>query len=95
MPKWESLALNICNLCDLLSDYCDGIYPNIPLATIVAIIGGLLYVVLPIDALPDIFPIVGWADDAAVLAFVVAAERNDVNEYLNWKKTQAISEPKG
>lgn len=92
IPKWESLVLNICNLCDLLSDYFDGNYPNLPLATIVAIVGGLLYVVLPIDALPDVLPLIGWVDDAAVLAFVVTTERNDVSEYLDWRKSQAISE---
>jgi len=88
IPKCRVLAENVCNFCDLLSDYFAGIYQNLPLATIVAVLGGLLYVVLPIDILADFIPVLGWLDDAAVVAFIVAAEQNDVKEYLVWKKQQ-------
>ena len=88
--KLAALSKNICDLCDLLSDYVEGIYQKAPISTIVAVLAGLLYLVLPIDVLPDVFPVFGWIDDAAVLAFVMAAEQNDVNEYLAWKARQTI-----
>ena len=91
IPKCEALAKNICNFCDLLSDYFAGVYQNLPLSTVVAALAGLIYVVLPIDVLADFVPVLGWLDDAAVLAFVVAAEQNDVKEYLNWKKNQPVT----
>ena len=58
------------------------------MSTIVALLAGLLYLVLPVDVIADFFPAVGWVDDAAVLAFVMAAEQSDVKEYLSWKKKQ-------
>jgi uncharacterized membrane protein YkvA (DUF1232 family) len=33
---------------------------------IVVIIAAIIYVVSPVDAVPDIMPIVGWLDDALV-----------------------------
>lgn len=90
IPKFDALSKNICSLCDLLSDYVDGIYQKAPLSTIIAVLGGLLYLVLPIDVLADFIPFLGWLDDAAVLAFVIAAEQNDVKEYLTWKTQQTI-----
>jgi uncharacterized membrane protein YkvA (DUF1232 family) len=33
-----------------------------------ALLGALAYFVLPIDLIPDILPVLGYADDAAVLA---------------------------
>ena len=33
-----------------------------------ALIGALAYFVLPFDAMPDVMPMLGFADDAAVLA---------------------------
>ena len=90
IPRCDALCKNICSFCDLLADYFEGIYQNLPLSTIVAILGGLLYLVLPIDVLADFIPVLGWLDDAAVLAFVVAAEQNDVKEYLAWKAKHAI-----
>lgn len=92
IPRCEALTKNICYFCDLLSDYFAGIYQELPLSTIVAVLAGLLYVVSPIDAFPDVIPVLGWIDDAAVLAFVVAAEQGDVEEYLNWKKQQVIND---
>lgn len=85
LPKFESLSNNICNFCDLVSDYLDGIYTKLPLSTIVALVAGLLYAVLPFDVLADFLPFVGWVDDATVLGFVFLAEQNDINEYLEWK----------
>ena len=37
------------------------------------LLGALGYFVLPIDALPDIMPFLGFTDDAAVLAAAIAA----------------------
>lgn len=88
LPRCNELSRQVCNFCDLLSDYLDGEYKNIPLATIVALLAGLLYLILPFDIIADILPGIGWIDDAAVLAFVLTAEQNDVNEYLKWKEEQ-------
>lgn len=45
---------------------------------------------IPFDILPDFFAGIGWIDDTAVLAFIMAAEQNDVNEYLAWKEHQVL-----
>ena len=46
--------------------------PNTPLWAKTAIYGALGYFISPIDAIPDITPVVGYADDLAVLAAAVA-----------------------
>ena len=92
LPRFDAFSNNICNFCDLLSDYFDGTYKNLPLSTIVAILAGLLYLILPIDCLADFIPILGWIDDAAVLGFVVVAEQNDVREYLAWKANETANQ---
>jgi len=38
---------------------------------IVAIV--LLYIISPIDAIPDVIPVIGWLDDVAVLGLGIAA----------------------
>ena len=84
-PRFDTFSDNICNFCDLLSDYFEGIYKNLPLSTIVAVLAGVLYLVLPFDVLADYIPVLGWIDDMAVLGFIVKAEQNDIKEYLSWK----------
>lgn len=92
IPRFTTLSKHICNFCDLLCDYLEGTFTNSPTATIVAIIAGLLYLILPFDVLADFLPIIGWLDDAATLAFIFTKEQTAVNEYLEWKKTQSSND---
>src|SRR5262245_12896570 len=52
---------------DLLSAYYCAFDNATPLKVKAALLGALAYFVMPIDALPDFLPLLGYADDAAVL----------------------------
>ncbi|MBI2391456.1 MAG: DUF1232 domain-containing protein [Deltaproteobacteria bacterium] len=41
----------------------------------------VLYVVLPIDAIPDAIPVIGWLDDVGVIALVLAWTSRTVAKY--------------
>ena len=51
-----------------MKSYIQGEYKDVPIGIIIAIISALVYFVSPIDILPDSIPIVGYFDDAAVVA---------------------------
>ena len=53
---------------DLLSAYYCAFDRNTPIQVKAALLGALAYFVLPFDLVPDILPVLGYADDAAVLA---------------------------
>jgi uncharacterized membrane protein YkvA (DUF1232 family) len=53
---------------DLLAAYYCAFDRNTPRHVHVALVGALAYFVLPIDAVPDMLPLFGYTDDAAVLA---------------------------
>ena len=53
---------------DLLSAYYCAFDRTTPIQVKAALLGALAYFVLPVDLIPDILPILGYADDAAVLA---------------------------
>ena len=44
-------------------------------------IGALLYLVSPVDAIPDIIPVVGFTDDVGVIVAAVAALADSLNKY--------------
>jgi uncharacterized membrane protein YkvA (DUF1232 family) len=44
-------------------------------------IGSLIYLVSPIDAVPDLIPVVGLLDDAGVLTAAVAAIGSAISKY--------------
>ena len=52
---------------DLLGAYYCAFDRDTPLQVKAALVGALAYFVLPFDVVPDILPLVGFTDDAAVL----------------------------
>jgi uncharacterized membrane protein YkvA (DUF1232 family) len=53
---------------ELLTAYYCAFDRNTPSHVRVALIGALLYFISPFDLIPDVLPIVGMTDDAAVVA---------------------------
>ena len=53
---------------DLLAAYYCAFDRNTPFQVKAALLGALAYFVLPFDVIPDMMPMLGFADDAAVLA---------------------------
>ena len=43
-----------------------------PLYVKLTLAAGLLYIIVPVDILPDTVPIFGWLDDLAIASFIVA-----------------------
>jgi uncharacterized membrane protein YkvA (DUF1232 family) len=66
---------------DLIRDYARGTYRNIPWWSVASVAAGLSYVLLPTDLIPDFIPGIGFLDDAAVLAAVMAGIREDLKKY--------------
>jgi uncharacterized membrane protein YkvA (DUF1232 family) len=56
---------------DLAAAYYCAFDRDTPLQVKAALVGALAYFVLPFDVIPDMMPLLGFADDAAVLATVL------------------------
>lgn len=69
----------------MLQDYRKGIYKDVPWFTIAAIAFALLYVLNPLDMVPDFIPGIGYVDDFAVLTFSLRFMETDLHKYLDWK----------
>ncbi len=69
----------------LVVAYARGLYRQIPLEKLILVVGGLLYVVSPIDMVPDAIPIAGFLDDATVVAWVIKAVRDELDAFREWE----------
>lgn len=74
----------------MLKDHFDRKYKNLPTRTITAIIVALLYLLSPVDLIPDIIPILGLTDDVALIMFVYQLIKQDVEDYRRWKKQRIL-----
>jgi uncharacterized membrane protein YkvA (DUF1232 family) len=70
----------------MLHDIFTGKYKKVPVGSIAAIVGTLLYVIFPADLIPDLIPVVGYLDDAAVVAACLNATSFDLEEYKKMQK---------
>ena len=57
--------------------------------TLGLIVLGLFYFITPIDIIPDFMPILGFTDDLSVILAVFNSVKHEVDDFLNWEKTQA------
>ena len=76
-------------LFSIIKDYFKGDYRKIPFWSIAAIVAALLYVLNPLDLIPDIIPGVGYIDDALVIALALMMVEQDLQSYKEWKVHQA------
>ena len=56
---------------DLLAAYYCAFDRETPLQVKATLLGALAYFVLPLDGIPDVMPLIGFTDDAAVLATAI------------------------
>ncbi|HYC18634.1 MAG TPA: YkvA family protein [Pseudolabrys sp.] len=69
--KARSVAGSIPFAEDLLAAYYCAFDHGTPLTVKASLMGALAYFVLPADVIPDVLPILGFTDDAAVLATAI------------------------
>ena len=77
---------------DLLAAWICTRDPATPRRVRLTLLAALGYFVLPIDALPDIMPFLGFTDDAAVLAAALAAVAGSITPEHREKARQTMAE---
>ena len=70
----------------MLKSYAKKEYTDLPIGTIIAIVSALLYLVNPLDIIPDALPGIGHLDDAFVIAACLGLVSHDVHEYEIWRE---------
>ncbi|MBK8469788.1 MAG: DUF1232 domain-containing protein [Actinomycetales bacterium] len=64
-----------------------GDYPALTKGRLLAMLGALLYVVSPVDVVPEgLFAVFGLADDAMLVTWLAGALINDTESFLTWER---------
>jgi len=69
--KFKRVAAQLPFAEDLLSAYYCAFDRQTPRQVQIALLGALAYFILPFDFIPDMLPVLGFTDDAAVLATAI------------------------
>lgn len=83
--KWvKLLGMQVKLLWEMLKDVWFGKF-KAPWGTVAAITATLLYVIMPLDIIPDFIPGIGLIDDALVVTLCVSMIRIDLRRYAKFR----------
>lgn len=68
----------------LARDYSKKNYKDVSKAAIASIVAGIIYLVNPMDIIPD-FLFAGFLDDAAVFGYILTRVKDELDKYRSWK----------
>ena len=95
--KFTQLFASALTVVRLVRSYASGEYRDIKTTTIVSGLAVLLYVLSPIDLIPDFIPVLGWLDDLSLVSWFVGKFREELVRFQAWEgrttATQPASEP--
>jgi uncharacterized membrane protein YkvA (DUF1232 family) len=91
MARLKRVAKRIPFAEDLLAAWFCARDPATPRRVRMTLLAALGYFVLPVDALPDIMPIFGFTDDAAVIAAAIAAVAGSITPEHRERARQALA----
>lgn len=87
IPVLGGMIDDIICMVELIDSYVKKEYRDIPVGTIVSIAAALIYLLSPIDIIPDMIPVIGYVDDAAVVLFILnLGVDRDLDKYRMWKE---------
>ncbi|MEX2474743.1 YkvA family protein [Marinobacter sp.] len=91
--KLQRFSGDIKLMFSMIGDYWNGSYRNLPWKSIAAIAGALLYVLNPLDLIPDLILGIGFVDDAGVVALCLKLVETDLIRYAAWKEQREAATP--
>lgn len=81
----QRIANQLRLLIDMVEDFADGRYREVPWYSVAIAVLASLYVVSPEDLVPDFIPVLGQMDDVVVIALAVRLLRADLIKYCKHK----------
>lgn len=85
--KFQQLLDIMLTVVRLVRSYASGEYRQIPTKTIISGLAVLLYVLSPIDLIPDFIPVVGFLDDLSLISWFVGSFGTEIMRYRDWEQT--------
>jgi uncharacterized membrane protein YkvA (DUF1232 family) len=76
----------------MVGDYRTRAYTAVPWASIAAAAAALTYVLVPVDMIPDMVPVIGLVDDAAVMSLCLLAIDANLQDYKRWRLQRVMAD---
>lgn len=79
-------------VCQYVRDVFTGRYKDYNVLNLTVIVGAIVYVVAPVDVLPDFVPLTGLVDDTAILLWATSEFSEELERYRQHVAARAAAE---
>lgn len=86
--KISRLAVNLRIIIRIIKAYANGTYRELPWKSLLALVAGVVYFLMPVDLLPDFIPFTGFLDDFTVIMLLSGAFQQDIENFLLWEENK-------
>jgi uncharacterized membrane protein YkvA (DUF1232 family) len=91
--KFKQLFDVALTLVRMVRSYINGDYREIQPSTVVSGFAVLLYVLSPIDLVPDFIPVLGFLDDLSLVSWFLGKFQGEIMRYREWESSTAQLAP--
>ena len=84
--KISRLAVNLRIIIRIIKAYVNGSYREMPWKSLLALVGGVVYFLMPVDLIPDFIPFTGFLDDFTIIMLLSGAFQQDIEDFLFWEE---------
>lgn len=85
---FKSMTSDMMLLGNYVRDIVEGRYKEYKRADLVLVVGAIIYVVTPMDILPDFILALGLVDDVAIVSWAVNQLGGELSRYRQWCEKQ-------
>ena len=79
-------------VCQYVRDVFPGRYKDYNVLNLTVIVGAIVYVVAPVDVLPDFMPLTGLVDDTAILLWATSEFSEELERYRQYVAARTAAE---
>jgi uncharacterized membrane protein YkvA (DUF1232 family) len=85
--QFSTISDKLQALTRMIRCYINKEYRDIPWQTLTLVTAALIYFVSPLDAIADFIPLLGFADDVAIITAVFSSINHDLEKFLEWERS--------
>lgn len=90
-PALSKIRDSLCLLWRYLEAVTSKRYTDYSLWALTKIVAVLLYVVNPLDLIPDVIFWAGWVDDMLAVAYIISLTTEELDKFQEWEKRTAVA----
>ena len=87
-PGLSKIRESLCLLWRYLEAVTSKRYTDYSLWALTKIVAVLIYVVSPLDLIPDVIPGIGWLDDILAVTYIISLTIEELNRFQEWELKQ-------